>query len=165
MAVSLKMDIEDVLKIAEQIERNGSAFYQMASERFHGEEKKRLISLAVMERVHEQLFSAIRREVTYPPGKAKYTGTEPTQSFFISAVSKGIIFNLESNPADLLSGKESLAEILQVAIGLEKDSVIFYMSIKDMFAEHKDKHVIGRVIKEEMGHISILSQALLEIDE
>ncbi len=34
------LNIDETLKIAEQIERNGVAFYETAAERFRGEEKR-----------------------------------------------------------------------------------------------------------------------------
>jgi rubrerythrin len=75
-------NVDEVLKIAEQIERNGIAFYQKAAAGFQGEEKQTLLRLADMERMHERVFSALRRELSRadqaleafdPEGEAAWT--------------------------------------------------------------------------------------------
>jgi hypothetical protein len=44
--------------------------------------------------------------------------------------------------ADALTGSEPLEEIINTAIGLEKDSILFYLGLKDMVPE---KHGGGRI--------------------
>jgi len=59
-----------------------------------------------------------------------------------------------------LQGKEKAEDILQTAIGLEKDSVVFYLGMKDAIPQRLGRSKIDGIIKEEMGHIATLSREL-----
>ncbi|GAF92843.1 unnamed protein product, partial [marine sediment metagenome] len=61
-----------------------------------------------------------------------------------------------------LTGKETLAEIFKTAIGLEKDSVVFYLGMKDLVGGSLGKDRINHIIEEEMKHITLLSDQLAE---
>jgi rubrerythrin len=69
---------------------------------------------------------------------------------------------LKSDPVDLLKGKESIADVLHLAIGLEKDSIVFYLGIEKILLNEADVSHMHAIIKEEMGHINLLGQKLAE---
>jgi rubrerythrin len=56
----------------------------------------------------------------------------------------------------------SMREILKSAIEAEKDSIVFYLGMKDAVSENLGKDRIDGIIKEEMGHIKMLSKELLK---
>ena len=56
-----------------------------------------------------------------------------------------------------------MEEILKTAITAEKDSIVFYLGMKDVVPTHLGKEKLDDIIKEEMGHISLLSKELLEL--
>ena len=66
----------------------------------------------------------------------------------------------KADPSDKLTGRESLEEILQTAIGLEKDSITFYLGIREMVPEKLGKDKVDRIIKEEMSHVVMLTEEL-----
>jgi rubrerythrin len=47
-----------------------------------------------------------------------------------------------------------------MAIGLEKDSIVFYVGLKESVSPRAGKDKVQAIIKEEIGHIAILSQKL-----
>jgi len=57
----------------------------------------------------------------------------------------------------------SFEEILKSAITAEKDSIVFYLGMKDVVPAHLGKQKLDDIIKEEMGHISLLSKELMEL--
>jgi len=59
-------------------------------------------------------------------------------------------------PEDLPE-QEKIRKILQTAICLEKDSIVFYLGMKDLVPAKAGKDRIDKIIKEEMGHIRLLS--------
>ena len=59
-----------------------------------------------------------------------------------------------------LTGKERVEDILRMAIGLEKDSIVFYLGMKAMVPERLGRGKIDEVITEEMGHVDSLSREL-----
>ena len=55
---------------------------------------------------------------------------------------------------------ESLATILKDAITAEKDSIVFYLGMKDMIPEKLGKNRLNDILKEEMEHIYLFSRKL-----
>ena len=51
-------------------------------------------------------------------------------------------------------------EILKIAIGLEKESIVFYVGIKDIVPKSLGKDKIDAIIREEMSHVVLLSDQL-----
>jgi rubrerythrin len=53
--------------------------------------------------------------------------------------------------------------ILKEAITAEKDSILFYLGIKDLVPQALGQNRIDEIIKEEMAHIHLLTQELVAI--
>jgi rubrerythrin len=51
-----------------------------------------------------------------------------------------------------------MVEILKSAIEAEKDSIVFYLGMKEGVPEKLGKGRLEAIIKEEMGHIRVLSK-------
>jgi len=47
-----------------------------------------------------------------------------------------------------------------MAIGLERDSIAFYVGIKEAISRRAGKDKVEDIIKEEIGHIAILKKQL-----
>jgi rubrerythrin len=158
--MSAIFNAEEIFRIAEQIERNGVLFYEKAAERFQGEARQRLAALSVMEKVHGQLFTAMRKEIF--EGDSRDAMPDPDQEVqkYLAAFADGTIFTVKSDPAGLLTGTESPEEIIRLAIQLEKDSVVFYVGIREAVPELMGRDKIEKIIKEEMSHITLLGEAL-----
>jgi rubrerythrin len=154
---------DEVLKIAEQIERNGIAFYETAAERFGGDMKRTLLRLADMERTHEQIFATMRREL--PDQGYKAIDPEGEAGRYLAAFADGQIFAPKADSTALLGPEKSERDILETAIGLEKDSVVFYVAIKDAVPESLGEDKIDWIIQEEMAHIVLLSKTLSSLGE
>ena len=58
---------------------------------------------------------------------------------------------------------KTMKEILKAAILAEKDSIAFYLGMKEMVPEKFGKTKIDAIIKEEMGHIKLLSYRLVAL--
>jgi rubrerythrin len=56
-----------------------------------------------------------------------------------------------------------MKEILKAAIVAEKDSIVFYLGLKDFVPDRLGKNRLDKIIKEEMGHIRILSNELVSL--
>jgi rubrerythrin len=57
----------------------------------------------------------------------------------------------------------SLQEILKDAISAEKDSIVFYLGLKDLVPKELGLSKIDDIIQEEMGHIRLLSKKLISL--
>ncbi len=158
--MSMIFNADEVLKIAEQIERNGIAFYEKAAKRFQGDQKRTLLRLADMERTHQQVFANWRRELSDANQGLQAFDPEGEAGRYLAAFADGQIFAPKADAAALLSPENAECDILEMAIGLEKDSVVFYVAIRDAVPEALGEDKISQIIQEEMAHIVLLSRTL-----
>ena len=162
--MSMIFNADEILKIAEQIERNGITFYEKVAARFRGDEKRTLLRLADMERTHEKVFAGMRRDLSASGEGLTAFDPEGEAGRYLAAFADGKIFNRNEDPAALLRPNQSVRDILELAIGLEKDSVVFYVAIRDTVPKSLGKDRIERIINEEMEHIVLLSGMLKTLD-
>ncbi len=85
-------------------------------------------------------------------------------ALYLQAIADGQVFDVRISPADLLTGDETLEDILRMALDREKDAVIFYLGIKDMVSENLGRDKIDAIIKEEMSHVTIISKELAALN-
>jgi len=64
--------------------------------------------------------------------------------------------------ADKLAGSEHAGDILRSAIEMEKDSIVFYLTVKKMVPGDGGKGRIDDIIEQEMGHVALLSKQLAD---
>ena len=159
--MGISFNADEIFEMAEQIERNGAKFYRRAAEKFSDSAaREKLLELAAMEERHEKTFAAIRSELTGSVRMESTFDPENQAALYLQAIADGKVFDIKKDPSDILSEGKTLEEILHIAIGLEKDSIVFYMGIKDMVPEKLGKEKIDVIIKEEMGHIIDLNNQL-----
>jgi len=79
---------------------------------------------------------------------------------YVRGMVDGHVFDVRKDPSERLTGEETMEDILKTAIGLEKDSIVFYLGMKEMVPERLSKQRIDDIIKEEMGHIALLSKEM-----
>ena len=153
----ITFNADEIFEMAEQIERNGARFYRKAAQSADGEGRDLLLRLADMEDDHEKTFAAMRSELT--GAKERHAAPDPENQavLYLQAVADGKVFG--SDPSEDLSGTESMEDILTTAIGLEKDSVVFYESMKEVQTT-AGREKVAAIITEEIGHIVDLRNQL-----
>ena len=153
-------NIDETFEIAEQIERNGARFYRKAAGIFEASRAKSLLmDLAAMEDRHEKLFKEMRQELKKKSGTQESSiDEEPAR--YLQAVAGGYVFPINADPSDKLTGKESLSDVINFAIEIEKDSIVFYLGIREAMPEELGKFDISKIVKEELRHITILADLL-----
>ena len=154
----ITFNADEIFEMAEQIERDGAKFYRKAAQSADDEGRDLLLRLADMEDDHEKTFAAMRSELT--DAKERYTTPDPDNqaALYLQAVADGKVF--DSDPSEDLSGTESMEDILTTAIGLEKDSVVFYESMKEIVQTTAGREKVAAIIAEEVGHIVDLRNQL-----
>jgi rubrerythrin len=153
-------NIDETFEIAEQIERNGARFYRKAADLFEASRAKNLLmDLASMEDRHEKLFKEIRQELKKKGGTQDIIiDEEPAK--YLKAVAGGYVFPISADPSDKLKGKEKLTDIIDFAIEIEKNSIVLYLGIREAMPEELGKLDIYKLIKEELRHITVLTDLL-----
>jgi len=154
--MGLGFNADEIFEMAEQIERNGAKYYRDAAEAVtNAEDKSFLVELAVMEDDHEVTFAGLRKELS-EGDKAEVTfDPEGEAAQYLKALADTRVFY------DKAMDLSSMAGILKGAITAEKDSIVFYLGMKEMVSGNRGKARIDDIIKEEMKHIKLLSGRLL----
>ncbi len=149
----------EIYTMAVQIERNGSEFYRKAAENATDASlRQTLLDLAAMEDDHEQTFQQMKDRL---PGPGTATADPMGEGgLYLQAMVEGKIFDLSVKPAEGLTGAETTEDILDRAIGLEKDSILFYVTMKGMVPVNGGKEKIDAIIDQEVGHIATLTKKL-----
>lgn len=159
--MDLNFSADEILKIAGQIEINGIKFYTKAAEETAGNEdiKRQLIKLADMEREHEKTFVSMLEKLGEKRNTAIHDPEGHVALYFQAWVDRQV-FDENGELANTFVKDKSIAEILNTAIGLERDSILFYLGMKEMTELEESQKEIDVVIKEEMKHIAYLIKEL-----
>ena len=156
--MSYNFNADEIFEIAEQIERNGAIFYRTAAENITDEDKKKLlIHLAEMEDDHEKTFKTLRDELSENEKTMTTFDPEDETADYLRLLADTRVFY--EKEVDVTS----LNEVFKTAITAEKDSIVFYLGMKNIVPSHQGKNWLDIIIKEEMDHIRILSKELLEL--
>nr|WP_320132313.1 ferritin family protein [uncultured Holophaga sp.] len=154
--MSFDFNADDVLEMAEQIERNGLAFYKEAALGIQDPESRDfLLRLADMEQDHEQTFADMRKALAEQEKAPTVFDPMDEAALYLQAMADTKVF---FQPTVDFS---SMNSILKTAIQNEKDSVAFYLGMKEIVPDALGKAKLDDIIKEEMSHIRLLSQELL----
>ena len=158
--MSYDFNADDVLEVAEQLEKNGGKFYRAAAESTDDPENKEfLLELAAMEDQHEITFKAMRAELSEKEKESTVFDPNGEAAMYLRALADTRVFFEKDIDVS------SMRAILKSAITAEKDSIVFYLGMKDAVDESLGKGRIDHIIKEEMGHIKLLSSKLVQYKE
>ena len=148
--------IEEVFEMAIQLERNGEIFYAAAAK--HARQphaKKLLLEMADWERNHEKLFEQMRDDLPQNQ-RTNYTDQGGQAAAYLQALVAGEVFQLHDKAMQELTGQATLSLIMDLAIGMEKEAILFYLGVRDMVTNGRDG--IDAIIAEEMRHVQILTE-------
>lgn len=149
---------EDVLQIAIRAEKHAAAFYRAAAEK-HRAESDLLTDLAGMEEGHQALFKRMCDEL----GSENRTLDADDELQYLRSYFDAVIPPVQgegSASADLLSGLESLEDILQAAIEMEKTSILLYTGLRQRIPYGPAREAVDKVISEEGRHVGVLKSLL-----
>ena len=114
-----------------------------------------------MEVTHQELFRKLQKALDEKKKDQGDLSRDKPVSEHIRAFAAGHVFDLKADYTSLLNRDViSIREILNKAIGLEKDTVIFYLGFRDVLTSEVGEDYLTRVINEEMSHIYLLSDYL-----
>jgi len=149
---------DEIFTIAEQLERNGAAFYRQAANAVNDPNSRTLLNdLAAMEVEHEKTFQSLRALLTEKEKESTVFDPTGEAVLYLRALADSRVFF--EKKIDL----SSMEAIFKAAIEAEKDSIVFYLGMKDGVPENLGRDRIETIIKEEMGHIRFLSSKLISL--
>ncbi len=152
-----EFNANDIFEMAVKIEQNGAIFYRNAAKQVSVEKYKDfLLELASMEDDHEETFSTMQKELNDDESNDTTFDPDDENTLYLKALADTRVFFAKEEPDNSLKG------ILGAAIQAEKDSIAFYLGMKEMISVKSGKSKIDDIIKEEMSHIRLLAGKLSE---
>ena len=152
---------DEVVGMAVEVERNGQAFYARGAEIVSEPEVKKLMTdLVEWEKGHERLFQGLRDELTDEERASTAFDPDGVMEMYLKAMAADHVFTKKTDPAGLIADDASAADILKTALGLERDSIIFYVVMKDAVPKRLGPDKVDALIREEMSHVVYLQKQL-----
>ncbi|MFH0964951.1 MAG: ferritin family protein [Planctomycetota bacterium] len=153
---------DEIFGFALAMERNGAAFYLKARDHARDPATAEMLeSLARWEERHEKRFAAMKEKFAKArPSLASFDPQGEVAQYLAAFVDNRVF--PKNDPSKKLTGKETLSDLLHVAIGLEKDSIAFYAGVKEWAPQNLGKVEVGEIIGEEMQHVRILTARLAD---
>lgn len=144
----------ELVEVAVTIERAGIAFYNALAERARDEAtRSAYLDLARMEGDHLKTFQGILDTVgRYQPFEAY----AEEHALYLSALAGSAVFADDKVAVEMAQRAANEAEAIQIAIGAEKDSILFYSEMRDLTRE-RERPTIDRIVQEEKSHLRQLS--------
>jgi rubrerythrin len=157
--MGMPFNADEVFEMAEQVERNGSKFYRAAAKKFP-QVGKILLDLAEMEDRHEQTFAAMRAELSGTQVEPTVFDPDGEAQMYLQVMADNHVFDPHADPVEQLAGKDTPEAVLNMAIGMERDSIAFYVGLKQGVPPRAGKDKVEDIIKEEISHVAILKEKL-----
>jgi rubrerythrin len=149
---------DEMFEMAIKIEENGGIFYRKAAAHQSDSSKREMLErLAIMEDHHKSTFEAMRKTLSEADKIQTLFDPEDESSQYLAAMADNHGGEGSPKAADALTGKESIKEIMEIAIGLEKESILFYIGLKDMVPPEYGQDKLDAIIREERKHIVLLN--------
>ncbi len=157
-----QMNVDEILQIAEDIERNGKAFYAAAAAVAKDNNIRKLfLDLAEWEAIHQKTFAKLRAQKESDAVRSIILDSEGEEGKYLKAVANGVVFANLKSPEVLLEDSDGrLDSLIMFAIEREKDSVVFYTSIGRAVNDRATKDMVDKIVGEEISHIRFLAEVL-----
>ncbi len=162
--MSITFNADEVFEMAEQIERNAGKFYREAATKAPERPvKDTFLRLAGMEDSHLRTFQQMRKSLSDQEKGGTTFDPEGEASLYLQAMADDRGFEGMRNRNVRLTGKESTQELLEIAIGAEKNSILFYVGLKSLVPDEAGKDKIEAIIMEEVRHAADLRRQLAAV--
>ena len=157
--MAMPFNADEAFEVAEQIERNGAKFYRAAAEKFP-DIAPVLLDLARMEDEHEKTFAAMHAALAGGEFDMPVYDPDGEVHMYLRVMADGHVFDLTTDPAQQVADKKTPEDVLKMAMDAERDSIAFYVGLKESIPQKAGKGKVEAIIKEEMGHMAILNEKL-----
>ncbi|MEE8470783.1 MAG: ferritin family protein [Dehalococcoidia bacterium] len=140
----------ELIDVAVGIERNGAVFYDSLANSTKDSAIRGIYKdLADREREHIEIFQDMRGSAgDYQPQE---TYTEEYESY-LKALIDSNVFKDTNTATEMAAKVNSDLEAIQIGLGAEKDSILFYIEMRDMI-RRSERDVVSKVIEEEKSHV------------
>ena len=148
---------KEVLDMALRIEENGMRFYTDASKAAKSQQLKDLFSaLAEEEASHIKTFLELKRALVGNDESAGFAPYIEDAQQYLKSMADTEVFTNPNAGKEAARALKNEEEAITLAIGMEKDSLLFYYELERMIRD-SDKKVIEALIEQEKEHVRKLT--------
>ena len=163
--MSFYFNADEIFQMGVLIETNGQKFYEAVAKNASDPPAQKLfLDLSRWESQHIELFKKLKQRL--PESAKREDLFDPNQELYLylKATADSHVFIKNRDMPHLASTCKTPLEALDLAIAFEKDSVVFYTTMKKLVPEHLGKDEIDTLIDEEISHIFALTQKKKELE-
>lgn len=145
----------EVVELGIQIEKNGKDFYDTLAMRSRNKSVQETFKyLKKEEERHITVFQRLLDKV----GQYEPTQSYPGEYFaYMNALASEYVFTQKNKGKEIAKRIKADKEAVDMGIGFEKDSILFYEGMKKMVPEY-DLKIIEELITQEQNHLRQLSE-------
>lgn len=151
--MSEKFAASEIVGLGVAIERNGFDFYQTLLKQSKNQKAKEVFEyLAKQEEKHIHVFEALLE---------KLSGNQPQEMIsddyfaYMNSLASDYVFTRKNTGAELAKEAVSEGQAIDLGIGFEKDSILFYDGMKQIVSA-AGRDVINQLIAQEKNHLQQL---------
>ncbi len=147
----------ELVELAVQIEKRGYAFYDEATKRkgISVKEAELFAFLRDQEKKHEKFFISLRSEIDEL--ELDESNDWESVSTFIKSLTDCWIFDCPATAIKKAGAANSVEELIDNAISFEKDTLLFFKNLRDLFKDEHRSRLLENIITEEIQHITRLT--------
>lgn len=144
----------EVVEMGIKIEENGKDFYNEIAQKSKNEAVIEIFELLAREEENHikrfrEIFSKVKK---YEPNEAY-----PNEYFaYIKALSTEYVFTKDKKGSEIAASVKTDREAIDLGIGFEKDSILFYEEMKKFILEDEQK-ILDKLLEEEKAHLRNLN--------
>jgi len=148
--MSAQLDVNEILDFAILMEQKGYEFYTESAKKFNDLKLTQLFHLlAEQEFNHEKIFKNMKEKT----GPLKSTALDDkTDEIHLKDYLGEFLFGKKKSLKEKVKTLQTIEEVVQLAFGIEKDSVMFYTALKK-YVDKENEAMIESVIQEEVSHV------------
>lgn len=153
--MSITFSPNEFIEIAIGIERRGIAFYDIMTKSTESDAAREIFQrLSDMEREHIKTFESMLTDAEAQPPAESYPGE---YAAYLQALVDSAVFTDDMITSELATQADSDIEAMELAIGAEKDSILFYYEMRDIMPR-KAQPTVDRILAEEKSHLEALTR-------
>jgi len=158
--MSITFSGSELINIALGIERKGIAFYDTMARSTENTATRSVFQYLVdMEREHIQIFQDMLAEADKYEIPESYA---QEYAAYLQALVDSAIFTDDMVTSEMATQADSDIKALELAIGAEKDSILFYYEIKEIMPR-RAQPTVNKIITEEKSHLRQLSELMKKL--
>ena len=150
---------DEVLTMAQEIERSGAAFYRQAAG-IVSSARALLLRIAGEEDRHFEQFQEMQRQLRSDKHDLA-DDPDDAVALYLKAYADRRVFVADA-AASVFRGGESLEQVGAIAVDKEKDSIVFYVGMKKMVPFALGRDQLDAIIADEFRHIAWIEKAVHE---